>query len=112
MKTAILFAVSLASASVAVPVAANDYASGHYVQNALVQVCSETADDDRLGVHKTLRAYRISKQNAVEKVVCNGQSLMEFARANQAVKVATMLKPYEDRTKGRVTIQDVAAAPN
>lgn len=110
MKTAILFAVSLASASVAVPANAGDYQQGSYIYNALVQVCSETADDDRLGLNKTLKSYRISKQAAIEKVVCNGQQLMDFARANQAVKVTRMLQPYEDRIKGKVTIQDVAAS--
>jgi hypothetical protein len=110
MKTALLLAVSLASASVAVSAVAEDYPRNSYMYNALVQVCSETADDDRLGLHNTLKAYRISKQNAVEKVVCNGKVLMDFARANQAVKVTAMLKPYEDRIKGRVTIQDVATS--
>jgi len=109
MKTALLFAVSVASAGVAVPAAANDYVNNSYIHQALVQVCSETADDDRLGLHNTLKAYRISKQTAVEKVVCNGQQLMDFARANQAIKVSAMLQPYADRIKGRVTIQDVAA---
>ncbi|MGP9800412.1 DUF3718 domain-containing protein [Rheinheimera sp. NSM] len=109
MKTALLLVISVASAGVAAPVAANDYVKGSYIHQALVQVCSETADDDRLGLHNTLKAYRISKQAAVEKVVCNGQQLMDFARANQAVKVAAMLQPYADRMKGRVTIQDVAA---
>ncbi|HEY9043237.1 MAG TPA: DUF3718 domain-containing protein [Rheinheimera sp.] len=110
MKTAILFAVSLASASVAVPASAGDYQKGGYIYKALVQVCSETAEDDRLGLNKTLKSYRISKQAAVEKVVCNGQTLTDFARANQAVKVTAMLQPYEDRIKGKVTIQDVAAS--
>lgn len=110
MKTALLFAVSLAGASVAVPAFAEDYPQNSYIYNALVEVCSETAADDRLGLHKTLKAYRISKQTAVEKVVCNGKFLTDFARANQAVKVTAMLKPYEDRIKGRVTIQDVAAS--
>ena len=73
---------------------------------------TETATDDRRGLSKTLGQYRISKLNAVEKVVCNGQQLMDFARTHQAVKVTAMLKPYEDRSKGRVTIQDVTTAPN
>ena len=110
MKIAMLFAVSLSCASVLVPAAANNYVSDSYVHTALVQVCTNTADDDRLGLHKTLKAYRISKQSAVEKVMCNGKQLMDFARANQAVKVTAMLQPYEDRIKGRVIIQDIAAA--
>ncbi|MEO3678477.1 DUF3718 domain-containing protein [Rheinheimera fenheensis] len=112
MKTALLFAVSLASASVAVPALAGNELPNRYINNALVEVCSETAADDRLGLHKTLKAYRISKQNAVAKVVCNGQALTDFARNQQAFKVAAMLEPYEARMKGRVTIKDVAAAPN
>ena len=110
MKIATLFAVSLSCASVVVPAAANDYVPGSYIHNALVQVCTNTADDNRLGLHKTLKAYRISKQSAVEKVMCNGKQLMDFARANQALKVTAMLQPYEDRIKGRVIIQDIAAA--
>ncbi|MBZ9610129.1 DUF3718 domain-containing protein [Rheinheimera maricola] len=86
--------------------------SENYIRSAVVEICTETATDDRLGLKKTLGHFRISKQNAVEKVVCNGQQLMAFARANQAVKVTAMLKPYEDRIKGRVTIQDVTSAPN
>jgi hypothetical protein len=108
MKTSIFFAVSLAGASVAVPAAADDYFADNYLHNALVQVCSETADDDRLGLTKTLKEYRISKQNAVEKIVCNNKKLMDFARASQAFRVTSMLQPYEDRIKGRVIIQDVA----
>lgn len=110
MKTALLLAVSLAGASLAVQAEAPRYHLDRYTTKVLVTVCSHTADDDRLSLHKTLKEYRISKQNAVEKVVCNGQQLMDFARANQAVKVAAMLQPYEDRLKGRVTIQDIAAA--
>ncbi len=109
MKTALIFAVSLAGASVAVPASADVFLEDSYMYKALVQVCTETADDDRLGVHKTLREYRISKQNAVEKIVCNGKLLTDFARLNQATRVVAMLKPYEDRIKGRVTIHDVAA---
>lgn len=109
MKTALFFAVSLAGASIAVPATAGDFIQDNYTRNALVQVCTETADDDRLGLTKTLKEYRISKQNAVEKVVCNGKNLMDFARINEAFRVAAMLQPYEDRIKGRVTIHDVAA---
>jgi hypothetical protein len=113
MKTAMLLAVSLAGASMALPAVAKDYIEGSYMYNALVQVCTDTAEDDRLGLHRTLKDNRISKQAAVEGVVCNGKILMDFARYHQSVKVISMLKPYEDRIKGKVTIQDVASSsPN
>ncbi len=110
MKTALLFAVSLASASVAVPAESQQFRLDKYTEQALIKVCGHTADDDRLSLNKTLKAHRISRQDAVEKIVCNGKELMDFARANQAVKVTRMLQPYEDRVKGRVTIQDIAAS--
>ncbi|MAD77648.1 MAG: hypothetical protein CML20_23265 [Rheinheimera sp.] len=109
MKTTLIFAVSLASASMAVPASADVFYEDSYIYNALVQVCTNTADDDRRSLHNTLQEYRISKQSAVEKIVCNGKLLTDFARLNQATKVVAMLKPYEDRIKGRVTIHDVAA---
>lgn len=113
MKKLMLVAVSLATASMAASAQADELTNNAYLQQALIQVCTETADDNRLGLNNTLKAYRIKKQTAVEKVVCNGQDLMDFARANQAVKVTAMLKPYEERIKGTVTIKDVAAAaPN
>lgn len=111
MKKILLVSASLMIGLI-FPAVVNANISDSYIHSALVEICTETAADDRLGLKKTLGHYRISKQNAVGKVVCNGQKLMDFARTNQAVKVATMLKPYEDRIKGRVTIQDVAAAPN
>ncbi|CAM3764194.1 DUF3718 domain-containing protein [Rheinheimera salexigens] len=111
MKTALIFTISLASATFAVPAFSQDYEPNSYIHTALVQVCSEAAQDDRVGLHKTLRSHRISKQNAVEKVMCNGKRLMAFAEFNQAYRVSSMLKPYADRIKGRVIIQDVTAPP-
>ena len=105
--------IAVFATGLTLPAVVNANLSDSYVQSALVEICTETSDDDQLGLHKTLKTYRISKQNAVEEVVCNGQQLMDFARTHQAVKVSAMLKPYEDRIKGRVTIKDVAApAPN
>ena len=110
MKTALLFAVTLACTTMTASAQVNERQMYGYMYNGLVQVCEHTRDDNKYGLLRTLKSYRISKQDAVEGVVCNGQQLMDFARANQAVKVAAMLQPYEDRIKGRVTISDVAAA--
>jgi hypothetical protein len=110
MRNVLIFTASLASATFAVPALSQDYVPNSYIHKALVQVCTTTAADDRLGLNKTLRAHRISKQTAVEKVMCNGKQLMVFAEFNQSHRVSAMLKPYADRIKGRVIIQDVTAA--
>ena len=81
------------------------------VYRALVSICADTQDDDRLALTKTLKAHRIGVKTAVDKVVCNGQPLAAFARAEQSFKVAKFLAPYENRGKGHVDIKDIAA-PN
>jgi hypothetical protein len=113
MKTALLFAVSLASASMAVQADPNERKVYGYMYDALVQICTDTQKDNTSGLFRTLKEYRISRREAVRGVVCNGQELLEFARANQAIRVTRVLQHYEDRSKGRTTIRDIAAsAPN
>ncbi len=80
-----------------------------YIDQAVLSVCVEAAQDDTHGLIKTLKAHRISKDNAVKKVVCNAQPLMDFARAEQAHKVVKLLAPVERRLNGNVTIKDVDA---
>jgi hypothetical protein len=78
-------------------------------RQVLVETCSFAEDDNRLSLSKTLKANRLSKQRAVEKVVCNGQPLVDFARSASANKVVAMLESYERRAKGKVSISDVVA---
>lgn len=85
-----------------------DYTS--YAEQALIQICSETRQDDRYGLKKTLKENRIKVQTAVDKVVCNGMPLAAFARHEDAHKVASMLAPYEKRSKGHVNIRDISPA--
>lgn len=79
------------------------------VESLLVETCTYAQDDNRLALHKTLKANRLSKQTAVDKVVCEGQPLASFARTAKAAKVVAMLTPYENRSKGKVSISDVIA---
>ncbi|TXH93515.1 MAG: DUF3718 domain-containing protein [Rheinheimera sp.] len=81
-----------------------------FAEQALVKICSETQQDDRYGLKKTLKENRIKVQTAVDKVVCNGMPLAAFARYEQAHKVAQMLAPYEKRGKGHVDIRDISPA--
>jgi Protein of unknown function (DUF3718) len=79
------------------------------IQNLLIETCAHAQDDDRLSLTKTLKANRLSKQRAVDKVVCNGKTLVNFARSANADKVVAMLEPYEKRSKGKVSISDIVA---
>lgn len=79
------------------------------IQDVLVETCSHAQDDDRISLNKTLKANRLSKQRAVDKVVCDGKTLVNFARSANATKVVAMLEPYEQRSKGNVSISDIVA---
>lgn len=83
---------------------------GPEVYSALVSVCTKTQQDDRLGLHNTLKIKRIDVKTAVDKVVCNGLPLAAFARAEQAHRVAKFLAPYERHDTGSVDIKDMTAA--
>ncbi len=110
MKHMTLVTTVVLSGLLALPASAGRGAQS-YIDQAVLSICVETAQNDRLGLIKTLRAYSISKENAVTKVVCNAKPLVAFARAEQADKIVRMLAPVEARVKGHVTIQELSAAP-
>ena len=50
------------------------------IQDVLIETCAHAQDNDRISLNKTLKANRLSKQRAVDKVVCDGKTLVNFAR--------------------------------
>lgn len=110
MKTALLLTSALFTLSLQLPANASVH-SFTYAQDTARQICLNTQADDRLALIKTMKEHRIQRKAVVEKVVCNGQPLMDFARAEQAVKVVKMLEPIERSVRGTVSIQDVAPTP-
>lgn len=79
------------------------------IQDVLIETCAHAQDNDRISLNKTLKANRLSKQRAVDKVVCDGKTLVNFARSANADRVVAMLEPYEQRSKGNVSISDIVA---
>jgi len=104
VKAQLIFAAALLSLSATVSAESIQSAQIHKI---LVEVCVNTQNDDKFALNRTFRESRLSRQTAVEKVVCNGQPLMDFARNSEAHKVVAMLTPYEGRAK--VSISDVVA---
>lgn len=111
MKAKLILLVVMMVGSGAVQADTGQHEFSYVVHQALVSVCTETRQDDRLGLSKKLKEYRMSVNTAVDKVVCNGQPLAAFARAEQSHRVAKFLAPYENRGKGHVDIKDISA-PN
>lgn len=110
MKTALFLTSAMFTLSLQLPATAS-VSSFTYAADTAQQICLNTKTDDKLALLKTIKEHRISRKAAVEKVVCNGQPLMDFARAEQAVKVVKLLEPTERRLRGSVTIKDVTATP-
>ncbi len=108
MKAKLMLLAALVVGSSGAQAGANPNEFNPTVYRALVAVCANTQDDDRIALQNTLKEYRIGVQTAVDKVVCNGKPLAAFARAEQSDKVAKFLAPYD---KGNVDIKDIAA-PN
>ncbi len=111
MKVRFSLATALVVACFAFQAGAGQTEQQPFGYNALVKVCTETRQDDRLGLKNALKEHRIKIQTAVDKVVCNGMPLISFARAEQSFKVAKMLAPYDRKGEGHVDIKDIAA-PN
>lgn len=82
-----------------------------YIVPILVKICQSTADDNRRLLLTTMKSHRLSQRDVVQKVVCNGQPLMDFARDQQAYKVVKMLEATERRLRGAVSIRDIAPTP-
>lgn len=111
MNTKLSLASALVVACCAFQAGAGQFEQQPYGYKALVQICTETRQDDRVGLTKAFKEHRIRTQTAVDKVVCNGMPLIKFARVEQAHKVVKMLSPYERSGEGHVDIKDIAA-PN
>lgn len=110
MKTVLKLALVAGCIVAAVPVQADFVSSNSYVQKALVEICTEAKTDDVLGLSKTLDSYNISKKSAAQKVMCNQQWLVNFARTHQAYRVVSMLERYEPLPERKVTITDISPA--
>lgn len=108
MKAKLMLLAALVVGSTGVQAGASQTEFNPELHQALVTICTDTRDDDRLALEKTLKAHRIRVGTAVDKVVCNGQPLAAFARAVRAHKVTKFLAPYD---RGHVDIKDIAA-PN
>ncbi|KOO57525.1 hypothetical protein WH43_15090 [Rheinheimera sp. KL1] len=106
MNTKLIFAIATLTLSTT---ASAQNSMDLQIKNILIETCTHAQNNDRLSLNKTLNANRLSKQNAVDKVVCDGKTLVNFARSANAKKVVTMLEPYEQRSKGKVSISDIVA---
>lgn len=109
MRTSLLIASALFALGLNAPAQAT-VPDGH-ITPTLIKLCQSTADDNKRLLLTTMKNHRVSHRDLINKLVCNGQPLMEFARHQQADKVVKMLEPTERRLRGAVSIRDIAPTP-
>ncbi len=69
------------------------------MEASLVAVCKSTTKDSVVQFNRTLKQHRINKKLIFPKLVCNGQSLHDFALAHGANKVAQKIANYTNDTE-------------
>ncbi len=102
-KTCLLPVLATAGLMMATP---SQAAMDPHIETALIQVCKETMQNDRIGLVNAIEGYHLRYPAVARKVVCNGEEIYDFAQYHGADKTAALL-----RKKGRlgtVTIRDVA----
>lgn len=58
-----------------------------------------------LGLSLKMAEYRLKYDTVAEKVVCNGENIMDFALSHNAHKTYGL---FQQRTRGQVQIKDIA----
>ncbi|WP_406663711.1 DUF3718 domain-containing protein [Gallaecimonas sp. GXIMD1310] len=106
MKRLILFAAATLLASTAAHARMDPY-----LHDALVSVCKASATDRPIVLNNTLTSYRLSYPTVAQKLVCNGQSVYQFALSHGAHRNAERL--FSRGRLGEVIIEDLSrATPN
>lgn len=55
-----------------------------YLEQTLVSFCESTMNNDRLQLDRDIRKHRFDHKTVATKVMCNGQTIMSFARQYNA----------------------------
>ncbi len=64
------------------------------METSLIAVCKAATKDSVVQFNRTLKEHRINKNLVFPKLVCNGQSLHNFALTQGASKVAQKIANY------------------
>ena len=75
------------------------------IELSLIDICKSAISNKPVKMMKTIKSYRVKEKVIAEKLVCNGDNVIDFAEKHDALKNASRLK----RHLGKVTITDIAA---
>lgn len=76
-----------------------------YVEDGLVRICKNAAQDKSYHMSKNIRALRLKTKTVALNVVCNGEDIITFAEGYGATKTSARLS----KSIGSVSVTDIAA---
>jgi len=76
-----------------------------YMKTALTETCIAVKSNSILKLSKELKEYNLKVSTIRDKLMCNGESVHQFALTHNATKTANKIN------KGSVSIQEIASLP-
>ncbi len=76
-----------------------------HMEQALIDVCKAVKSNSPFQLRAVTKSYRLNTKTVALKVMCNGESIINFAETNNAVRTAAKLQ----QSIGNVNISDIAA---
>jgi hypothetical protein len=76
-----------------------------YMKTALTETCMAVKSNSILKLNKELKEYNLKVGTIRDKLMCNGESVHQFALTHNANRTANKIN------KGSVSIQEIASLP-
>lgn len=76
-----------------------------YMKTALTETCIAVKSNSILKLSKELKEYNLKVATIRDKLMCNGESVHQFALTHNATRTANKIN------KGSVSIQEIASLP-
>ena len=75
------------------------------LEKRLIAVCEAVKSDNRLKLHRAVRATGLSMRDVHEGLVCNGQDMLTFALTHNAAKNAQLIARRVNASPSALTAQ-------
>lgn len=92
-------------AAIAAPLSMSYAKMDTHLHQALVETCMAVKSNQPLKLRAELKEYRLNVDTIREKLICNGESVYQFALTHNAKRTAGMIN------KGSVSISEMASVP-
>ena len=109
MKTKLIIAAGLVAGTVMG--SSQALAMDDYLEQTLVSFCESTMNNDRLQLDRDIRKHHFDHKTVATKVMCNGQTIMSFAKQYNADRTfAAFQSRLPDNWRPVTEIKDIKVA--